>query len=494
VLSASGRPTTALGSEIGHDGHQDMKLQSGFDRIATDHKPRDRAAVDNTLAVIDHGSFVWLRASGQIHGIQCTWVYQRPIDFGGLRRMNGNLAHGLLGRRVECSPLPFGRHRWVSWPESPAIDIARPVRSHAALAEWLEERAAIPVDPECGPCCHIGVLPIEDYGTAVSLVVSHTVIDGIGLCLALADAAKGITHDFGYPPPRSRSRRRALLEDARQTARGMPEVARAVVAATRLAMTELPSSVRHFSVRSSALSRATTLEAGEDKPAVVSTATVYIDRSEWDARAASLGGTSNTLFAGFAARLAEQVGRVRAGDRRVTLTYPVNDRTEGDLRANALKSVDFTVDPSSVTTDLRELRGNIKRALTFGLGKFRRQEAALPLTLLVPKAVVRKLASRAVGVAGLPVGCSYFGDIDPAAACADGTQADYFSVGLVEQNLTEKSHELICGELFLVSGRICGKLFITLRAYQPGAENSRHELAELISRTLADFRLTGEIV
>lgn len=480
MSSVSDRAATALGSEIADDGPE--------------RKPSDRPAVDNTLAAIDQGSFVWLRASGQVHSIQCTWVYQRPIDFDGLRRTTRYLAHGLLGRRVECSPLPFGRHRWVSWPEPPAIDVARPVQSRIALADWVEQRAAIPVDPEAGPGWHIGVLPIEDFGTAVSLVVSHTVIDGLGLCLALADAANGIAHDFGYPPACSRSRRRALLEDARQTALSMPEVARAMVAVIWLAVAEIPSSVRHFFARSSAPSRDTASEAGEDRPAVVPTAAVYIDLSEWDARAASLGGTSSTLFAGFAARLAERVGRVRASDKRVTLTYPVNDRTEGDLRANALKSVDLTVDPSRVTTDLRELRGDIKRAMTFGLRKFRRQERVLPLTALVPKAVVRKLASRAVGIADLPVGCSNLGDIDPAAACADGTQADYFSARLVEQNLTEKSHELICGELFLGAGRICGKLFITLRAYQRGTENSRDALAELISRTLADFGLTGEIV
>lgn len=485
MSSASARPAIALGRE---------GSRSGIDLIAADHKRADESLVAHTLAVIDQGSFIWLRASNQVHGIQGNWVYRRPIDLDGLRRMNDNLAHGLLGRRVECSPLPFGRHRWVSWAEPPAIDIASPAHSQTALAGWLEERAAIPVDPERGPCWHIGVLPIEGYGTAVSLVISHTVIDGGGLCLALADAAKGITHDFGYPPARSRSRRRALIEDGLRAVRDIPEVARAVIALIRLAVTEVPSSVRQLRARSSTPARAKTLELGDDKPAVVPSAVVYLDLAEWDCRAASLGGTSNALFAGFAARLAQRVGRVRADDNKVTLTYPVSDRTEGDLRANALKSVDFTVDPALVTTDLRELRGDIKRALTSGLGKFRQQEGVLPLTLLVPKAVLRQLASQAVGVADLPVGCSYFGDIDPATACADGTQADYFSMKLVEQNLTAQSHELVCGELFLGAGRIDGKLFLSVRAYQPGRENTRDALSELISRTLADFRLTGEIV
>jgi diacylglycerol O-acyltransferase len=446
------------------------------------------ASDDNTLAFMDQASFVWVLASGHVHGIQFNWVYQREIDVEGLRRTHDNLAHGILGRRIERSPLPVGRHRWVSCHELPGIAIARPARTHAALAGWIEERAQIPVDPESGPCWHLGVLPIENYGTAVSLVVSHTVLDGVGLCLAVGDAVKGVRHDLGYPPPGSRARRRALADDARQAARGLPEVARALAAITKLAAQNRPSRAR-----SGARSAAMPPRADHDRPVVVPTATVYIDLADWDARAQHLGGTSNALLAGFAAKLAEKFGRVRTGDNLVTLSYPVNVRTEHDLRANALKGIDFAVDPAPVTEDLRRIRWDIKQALTFGLGKFKEQERVFPLTPLVPTTIVRRLPLAAVNATDLPVGCSYYGDIDPAVACADGSRADYFSIRMLEQNLTEKSPEIAGGQLYLSSGRICGKLFITLRAYQPGTENSTYSLHELIAATLADFDLTGVI-
>jgi diacylglycerol O-acyltransferase len=448
---------------------------------------RPLVRVDNTLAFMDQASFLWVRASGHVHGIQCTWVYRRGIDIDGLRRTHDSLGHGLLGRRIERSPLPFGRHRWVSCHEPSSIDIA-PARPHAALAGWLEERAQIPVDPEFGPCWHLGVLPIEDYGTAVSLVASHTVVDGVGLCLAVADAAKGIRHEFGYPTPGSRPRRRALAEDARQAARGLPEVARALAAMTKLAAQGRPSRARS-GARSADMPR----RAGYDRPVAVPTATVYIDLADWDARAQRLGGTSNALLAGFAAKLAEKFGRVRAGDNLVTLSYPVNDRTEHDLRANALKGIDFAVDPEPVTEDLRRIRGDIKQALTLGLGKFKEQERVFPLTPLVPTAIVKRLPLAAVNGTDLPVGCSYYGDIDPAVAFADGTEADYFSIRMLAQNLTEESPEIAGGELYLSSGRICGRLFVTFRAYQPGTENSTHRLHQLIGATLGDFDLTGVI-
>lgn len=57
----------------------------------------------------------------------------------------------------------------------------------------------------------------------------------------------------------------------------------------------------------------------------------------------NLGGTSNSLFAGFAARLGQLLGRVDA-DGLAMLSYPVSDRTEGDTRANALNTVTAIVD------------------------------------------------------------------------------------------------------------------------------------------------------
>jgi diacylglycerol O-acyltransferase len=445
-------------------------------------------AVDNTVAYMDQASFVWVRASGHVHGVQFNWVYRRDIDGEGLRRMHDNLAHGLVGRRIERSPVPFGRHRWVACHELPGIDVAPPARTPAALPDWIDERAQVPVHPEFGPSWHLAVLPIQDYGTAVSLVVSHTVIDGAGLCLAVRDAVTGVRHDFGYPPPRSRPRRQALAQDARQAVRGLPEIGHALVAMTKLALHNRPSLARP-----SGPSAAPVPKRGPDRPVVVPTATAYVDLTDWDACAERLGGTSNALFAGFAAKLAEKYGRVRAADNMVTLTYPVNDRTENDLRANALKGIDFAVDPAPVTTNLREIRGDIKQALISGRGKFKEQESVLPLTPLVPTAVVRKLPLAALNAADLPVGCSYFGEVDSTVACADGTQADYFSIRMLEQNLTEKSPELSAGELYLCSGRICGKLYITFRAYQRGTENSRDILRERISRTLADFNLSGII-
>ncbi|MET0700778.1 MAG: hypothetical protein ABWY93_14045, partial [Mycobacterium sp.] len=423
-----------------------------------------------------------------VHCVQATWIYRRDIDHDGLRTTVDNLAHGLLGRRIERSPLPFGRDRWTRWEETPVVAMAAPVSSPNAVADWVEERARVAIDPERGPGWHVGVLPIAQYGTAVSVVASHSIIDGLGLTLVLADAANGVRHDFGYPPPRSRPRREALRQDVRLTVDGLPGVGRALRAIPKLARRADPSPARPKADRPRAAPA-----AGPDRPVDVPAATVYVDVAAWDTRVEALGGTSNSLFAGFAAKLAEHSGRVR-GDGTVTLTYPVSDRTENDTRANALKSVELTADPTSVTSDLRTVRAEIKHALTLGLGNFDEQEALLPLIPFIPLAVAKRVPPEAGGAADLPIGCSNLGNLDPAVARVDGTASDYLSVRLVEQNLTTGSPELRYGELHITSGRVCGQVFLAVRAYEPGQPNSRARLRELLTSTLAEFELTGVFI
>jgi diacylglycerol O-acyltransferase len=439
---------------------------------------------DNTLALMDQASFHWVRASGHVHCVQGTWIYPRELDTDGLHRMLDNLAHGLLGRRIERSPLPFGRDRWVAWHEWTAVDIAEPVESRSAVGIWADERSRVPIDPETGPCWHVGVLPITGYGTAVSVVASHTVIDGLGFSLVLADAANGVRRVLGYPPPRARKRRSALAEDLRASARGVPSMVRAVAAMPKLAKKANRGKAAPVAGRAT--------RTAVDSPVDVPTATAYVDLAQWDARAEALGGTSNSLFAGLLANLAQRTGRVR-GDGTVTLTYPVSDRTENDTRANALKSVELTADPAKVATDLRDLRAGIKQALTDGLGDFADQEALLPLIPFIPLAVARRVPPEAGGFADLPVGCSNLGELDPAVARVDGTAADYFSMRLIEQNLTTNCHELSYGELHITSGRICGKVFLAARAYTADRRTVKETLVADLAATISEFGLTGEI-
>ncbi len=59
------------------------------------------------------------------------------------------------------------------------------------------------------------------------------------------------------------------------------------------------------------------------------------------------------------------------GDGAVTVQLVVSDRTEGDTRAIAVSFARVSVDPTRVTTDLRDARAAIKQALEDSAGNAR---------------------------------------------------------------------------------------------------------------------------
>jgi hypothetical protein len=439
--------------------------------------------VDNTLAYMDQASFQGARALHRALLIEFTWIYSRPVDIDGLRRFHRNLEHGLLGRLIERSPLPFGRHRWVSAPGPADLEIAAQDRARSEVRTWADERIRLPIDPETGPAWRLGVQPLTDGGAAVNLVASHSVADGIGLSLSIADAVKGVRRDLNYPPSASRTRRQAMIEDGKQTVRSLPGVPKAVIGAARVASTEsdgLAASVKPSAGR---------VTRGKERPVVMPTVSAYFDVRQWDERSRSLGGNSNSLFGGLAARLGQILGRVD-DNGHVKLSWPVNERTDGDTRANALIGGFIIADPTKVTDSLVDLRADMKRALT-ALSESRNDLLApLPLVPFTPKAVAR-VVDKMINKVASPIGCSNLGELDPAVNRPDGTDADYIAVRLLEPQITNHHLDRMGGYLFLVSGRVRGQIFVTVAAWTVGGTNTEESLRHSVRQALAEFQLTG---
>jgi hypothetical protein len=436
---------------------------------------------------MDQASFLGLRALGYGALVQFSWIYNRPVNVDGLRRFHRYLGYGLLGRRVERSPLPFARDRWVFSRGPEDLEIAETPRPRADLNAWTYERACLPLDPEYGPSWHLGVLPLEDGGTAISLVTSHTVVDGLGILQAITDAADGRIRYLAYPRPGSRTRGRALLQDGRQTFASAPELARALAATVRLARD------RRKDVASSIASAPPSPRlAGDDQPVVIPALTAYVDLAEWDARAKSIGGNSNTLLAGFAARLGVRMGRI-CDDGTVTVSLPISDRSENDTRGNALAFPVVSVDPTHLSSDLGGIRVKVKQAIADLAETSEELLAPLALTSMTPKWVARRAAGVGLGAAALPIGCSNVGDLDPAVNRPDGSDADYASGRLIEPGINERTLERVGGQLFVVSGRGPGKIWFSINAYLAGRTNSQDALHEVTSETFAEFDLAAEI-
>lgn len=443
--------------------------------------------LSNVLDVLDQRTFDLGLAIGVNSLLQSVWVYDRPIDIDGLRRFHEYLRRGRLSRGIERSPLPFGRHRWVAADTSSDLEIVETARPRGEFDDWLDEQIDTPLDCEHGPGWHLAVLPFTDGGSGVSLVVSHCLIDGVGLCEALADAALGREDPIRWPAAASRGRWKALREDSWQAVRDIPAVCRGVVAANRLARRSRDSAGAAGPPPSST-NTAPVPTGGSDETIAVPMATVLVDAGEWDARAQALGGTSNSLLVGLAARLAHRARRV-GPDGSVIVMMPVNQRADGDTRANARSSVAVTVDPALATTDLREVRAAVKQALI--------RHGEVPDEEHVVNAIIPLLPKRFLGATsrvGSPnqVGSSNLGVVNPAASRVDGTESDHFAIKVLPHlGLTEAMLNRFGGTQSFLSGRANGRVFISTHSYLPGRVNTNDRLRQDISNALNDFSLTG---
>lgn len=426
----------------------------------------------NVLDLADQTVFLAEQATGATSLVQCAWIYDSAVDLEGLRRFHHHLQNGRLSRRIERSALPFGRHRWVAATGATALEVSAP-RPRAEVESWLRTHANTPLDCVHGTGWHLAVLPFTGGGAALSLVISHTLTDGVGLCAALADAARG--HDGGtaWPAAASRTRWRALREDLGQSIRDLPSVAHALRSGARMRGPVRPGAAR--SAR----------RATHDEPIILATAGAFIDIDDWDARARALGGSPNTLLAGIAADIARRHGRLTA-EHAVALSIPVDGRVEGDTRANAVSNIDVLVNPS--TTDLRPTRAAIKQALICHQDLPDAKWELLPLTPLLPKWLVRKMVRIATGTSATVVS-SNLGDIDPEANRPDGTDADVFTMRSLYPGVTRATMDGVGGVLALLSGRVNGRVFISALADLPGQAISDADLQEAVSASLDAFAL-----
>lgn len=443
-----------------------------------------RGRVDNTIAYIDQASFVGLRALGRGPVIQFTWIYDHGVDIDGLRRFSRNLDRTLLGRRLERSPLPFGRHRWIAAPATGAIEVLATDRSRASIWEWVGERADIPVDPETGPAWHLAVQPLTGGGDAVSLAVSHTVSDAGGIIISIVDAVDGTARDLGYPPPCSRTVPRALREDLGASWATLRQVPSAVMGAARIAREQKNDLTD--SAKAAPPAHPHVVDA-----VAVPTLAVKVDLGEFDKAATALGGTRNVLFAAVAARLGQIIGRVDDAGQAM-LSFPVSERCEGDTTGNALNTITLLADPAAVLHDLSALRGEMKRALVTMAENRDALMAPLPLTPFVPQFLVRRLEKMVLKVGG-PIGCSNLGELPDAVNRPDGTHADYFDARLVEPGVTATDFAGRGGLLWLAVAFLHGRMSLNIRSFTVDGPNSVAALSDAVVTAFAEFGLSASV-
>lgn len=451
----------------------------------------------NLLSYTDQGLFRALRATDQESIIQATWIYEHPVDYQALRRFHQNFGYGVAGRLIEPSPLPFGRPRWVSvtGPQT-EIDISEP-RDRGELTDWVDERAQLPVDPQWGPGWRIGVLPMTDGSTAITLTGSHALGDGIGASMRVVQSVLGLRSELDYPAPQSRRRGAAVRADLRQAMHDLPETGRALRALARLARRRRQDRRLSGEASSSRLpARLPAVSTGDPHENVMLPAVfVTLDQAEWDATAQRLGGNGHSLLAGFAAKVAQRVGRVRADDGKATLLIPISERESfDDDRANAVAMSSATIDPRGISEDLTAAR----TAIRDGVQKARTEPDELSeivaLVPWLPKRLIRGMADAAFGfTADQPIFCSNIGDLPVEMLRIDGTEAECLFIRGIDRRVTRAALEKRSGLLTVMSGRVGGRILMSVVAYQPGWQNDKAALRAVVVDTLGDFGLSGRI-
>jgi hypothetical protein len=440
------------------------------------------AGADDVLCYMDQGSFVGLRALGRGPALHLTWFYPHAIDEAAVREFSERLARGLLGRLLQRSPLPWGRHRWVANPVPGPVTWFRDPLPNECLPKLRNVLLDLPVDPERGPGWRLAVQALEGGGCALTMLVSHTIADMQAASQAIADAVAGRRLDRGFPAPSWRWSPVMLARDSVESLRALPGVWHALVALVRRSgkgrAGSSPSSSRARNSRGQ-------LEPAADVPLVQ----VVMDAGTCQQRASDLGVASNTLIMAFAARLAFRMGRVDASGR-VKLVLPVSDRHSGDRRGNALRSITVMADPDACRNHPRALQRDIRAALASLIRYGDDVSPLFPLIPYVPLWLARHLERAALG-ADLPVGCSLVGELplDMNRPCGE---ALLLQMSLLER-YTASELERLGGVLFILCYRVGERLFFTVSGYVPDRVTTRAELAPFVRDALADMGLCGTV-
>ena len=375
---------------------------------------------------------------------QIVWRFDRPVSGDALEAMRQMLAAGPVDRSVRRARVPGARDSWTA-ARSPAdpVVVGSPI-DRAALDRWIEDQAAVRLDPIEGPAWRLSATAVETGGTVVSLVGSHVVGDGGALTSAAAAALNGraVPDDFvrvgldgsGSVP----ARWGADVVD------GVTRIGAALSGAARaLGGTAVRTVHARTTVAGPTSTAPTAGDANVNRPRkevapaegawVPSTVVVDCLSADWTAAAASKGGSSNSLLVAVVLGILTRSGRITT-EERVRVALPVSTRTAGDRRANATSGVSIHVDAGGTySEDLGAIRASSKEA-------FRAQsdrtvtttfELLKPLMQLLPDAIVARLA--ASGSAPLCL-CSNLGSRGVALRTIGGVDATAVAMRSITQN------------------------------------------------------------
>jgi len=437
----------------------------------------------NVLGYLDQAFFTSLRALGRQPICYFLWHYQHPLDEAAVNRFNQRLAQGLLGRLLQRSPLPWGRHRWVANPVPATVTWYQDPVPVESLPAWRNSLVQLPLDPEHGPGWRLAVQSLADGGAALALLICHTIADGKAAGRAIVDAVTGRPFEPSFPLPSERWSPVSLLRDSMESLRALPSVWCALKALMRQPKPDPRLAAPATDLQR--LSRGST----EEPVQVLPLAQVIMNAQTCQDLAAKLGVKSNTLVAAVAVRLAFRLDRLGVG-KIVDLVLPVSDRQQGDWRGNALRAVTVPADPDTCYLDPGSLLESIRAALQSPDRHLADPSLVLPLVPYVPRWLIRRF-ERKILPSRLPTTCSLLGELHPDMNRPCG-EASLLQISMMEP-LTVQTLERLRGGLLVVGYRLGGRLMITVMGHKPGYVTTCAELRPHVKAALSDLGLEGNV-
>ena len=425
------------------------------------------------------------RATGHQPLLNFSWIYPHSLDESDVEQFNQRLSQGFLGRLLQRSSLPGGRHHWVANPYPAPVTWLRDPIPVEALPKWQNSLMDLAVDPEYGPGWRLAVQSLEGGGSVLSLVISHTLADGMAAVQAISDAVTGKRMSFSFPARLARWSPARLLRDSVVSARALPDVWRALKTLLRWE--------RNKSATAIAIPFTPRLAGCEnfklEPPIIVPLVFISIERPPCKKRAEDLGININTLLSVFAARLAYRLGRVDASGR-VELVLPFSDRQPGEWRGNAFKPLSVMIHPGACHENPHELRRDIRTARESGEHQNLNLQVLLPLMLYTPLWMLRDLAKQSFSER-LPVNCSLLGQLPPELSSPCGEASQLVLSNLERWNSADA--ERMGGGVFVVGYILRGKVVLTVSAYLPNRITTDTELIPFVQDAMKDLGLEGTI-
>ncbi|MGW4844445.1 hypothetical protein [Nocardia brasiliensis] len=415
--------------------------------------------------------------------IHAIWLFDTELSDATLDRFHRLLQRGVLGRVAATPFIGTAGDRWVRAHAFAPVQRYAGALPREHVTDWIAERARGELDTYGGPAWRLSVTTLDDGGSAVSLLVSHTLTDGLALIRALEEAAASSPRAWSFEADRV-GRFRLFVSDLFAAVRRLAALAPAVPTVARF-IREARQQPHHGSVPPPPAPLTATPHTDFTLPFVLA----VVPAEQWRKQAEARGGNDASLAVAVMAELATRVGRTDE-QGRARIAMPVSIRQpQHDTRGNALGAIDLVVDRTGANDDLTEIRAEVKRKLQRRESDGRAYDALLKLALVLPPSVFRKLA-RDLTKDQVTTGCSYVTCPDPLVRTVAGVPASVFSLGLITQRLEALDEVYRCGG-YLFGGFVASNDAICLRiqGLHPPHPLDRQQLSAAVGSVLDGYGL-----